>query len=213
MREGFMGALERFGRMAREARRRLLGRGLERAIARGDSERARELLGRGADPEWRVGDSPALVAAAQGESPECARVLLEAGADPNGAGECKETALHRAALCGREECLRVLLEAGADPGISGADGDSAGWIAARYRIGGNAGSERAGARMVAMLLEAGWDWRERHPRGRRLEEEASAAARRELEEWEGRKAASALREEMERAVEGGRGAPRGGRGL
>ncbi|XP_049859551.1 transient receptor potential channel pyrexia-like [Schistocerca gregaria] len=77
----------------------------------------RELLAAGACPNTPqvYTETPLHVAAAMGYS-ECARLLLEGGADVRvavGAARC--TPLHLAAEDGNADCARMLLDAGADP--------------------------------------------------------------------------------------------------
>jgi len=56
------------------------------------------------------------------EAVECVRLLLEAGADPNGRQDGAATALHTAAMVGSEEMARLLVAAGADPDAAMDDG-------------------------------------------------------------------------------------------
>ena len=85
------------------------------AAMRGDAEEVRVLIGRGLDVNAPHGDGmTALHWAAQGESLEIARMLLDAGADPaavtrNGA----YTPLHLAARSGSGGVVAALLEGGA----------------------------------------------------------------------------------------------------
>lgn len=51
-----------------------------------------------------------------------ARLLLDAGADPNGSEDGGFTALHSAAQSGDEQLVRLLLDRGADPARAGTDG-------------------------------------------------------------------------------------------
>jgi uncharacterized protein len=53
---------------------------------------------------------------------ESARVLLEAGGDPNGPGEGGFTPLHTAAQNGDVELVRLLLGHGADANAAASDG-------------------------------------------------------------------------------------------
>lgn len=59
-------------------------------------------------------DTQALMRAVEGGDVARVRVLLAAGADPNAAAECGETALMRAVSKGNLEVVEVLLEAGGD---------------------------------------------------------------------------------------------------
>src|SRR5207244_361902 len=82
-------------------------------------EPARELLRRGADPNAyypnEYGPMSALYGAAGVvHDPELTRVLLEAGADPNGEST-RGDALYHSVEAESPECLRVLLEHGAEP--------------------------------------------------------------------------------------------------
>lgn len=86
-----------------------------------DPEALRRLLADGVDPNHPItyGDSdyqvhPLEKAARQG-SWETFRILLEAGADPDGAGSSGGTALHWSAARGRMGYVEALLRAGADP--------------------------------------------------------------------------------------------------
>lgn len=53
-----------------------------------------------------------------------ARVLLEAGADPNARGEMEDTPLHVAITRGNAELAALLLSHGADPGLRSAFGSA-----------------------------------------------------------------------------------------
>ena len=76
---------------------------------------------------------PFLVIASEARSPTIVRLLLNGGADINGAGEGDETPICRAALFGRKETAQALLDAGAKANvICDADhGDSALMVAIR----------------------------------------------------------------------------------
>jgi uncharacterized protein len=91
-------------------------------------EATRLLVERGADLEAvspTFGDvTPLQSACASGER-ESARILLEAGADPNVRQQGGFTPLHAAAQNGDEELARLLLAHGADPGAATDDGRTA----------------------------------------------------------------------------------------
>jgi uncharacterized protein len=99
---------------------------LHLACFAGGAEATRLLVERGADLEALSTASFAKVCplgtAAFARDHGSARVLLEAGADPNGAGEGRFTPLHTAAQNGDAELVRLLLEHGADPGAAASDG-------------------------------------------------------------------------------------------
>ena len=92
---------------------------LHLACFAGGAETTRLLVARGADLEALSTAGFAKVrplgTAAFARDHESARVLLEAGADPNGAGEGGFTPLHTAVQNGDAELVRLLLEHGADP--------------------------------------------------------------------------------------------------
>jgi ankyrin repeat protein len=87
---------------------------------------ARLLIGHGADVDAVATGEIARVAplgtAAFVRSLALARVLLDAGADPDGSEEGGFTALHSAAQSGDEPLVRLLLGRGADPARAAADG-------------------------------------------------------------------------------------------
>jgi len=63
-----------------------------------------------------------LHSAAAGKSNGVCRMLLHAGADPNGKQQKGYTALHEAVLNGNTELEQLLLDNGADPSIANDDG-------------------------------------------------------------------------------------------
>jgi ankyrin repeat protein len=99
---------------------------LHLACFAGGAEATRLLVGRGADLEALARASFAQVrplgTAAFARDRESARVLLEAGADPNGRGEGGFTPLHSAAQNGDLEFVRLLLRHGAQAGVAAEDG-------------------------------------------------------------------------------------------
>jgi ankyrin repeat protein len=87
---------------------------------------ARLLVTHGADVDVVATSEIARVAplgtAAFVRSVPLARLLLDAGADPDGTEEGGFTALHSAAQSGDEPLVRLLVERGADPAHAAADG-------------------------------------------------------------------------------------------
>jgi ankyrin repeat protein len=87
---------------------------------------ARLLLAHGADVDVVATSEIARVAplgtAAFVRSVPLARILLDAGADPDGGEEGGSGALHSAAQSGDEALVRLLLERGADPARATSDG-------------------------------------------------------------------------------------------
>jgi ankyrin repeat protein len=80
---------------------------------------ARDLLARGADPNAFFANEYGPMSALYGAAgvlfdPELTRVLLEAGADPNGEPHFAD-ALYHSVEAENPECLRILLEHGAEP--------------------------------------------------------------------------------------------------
>lgn len=92
------------------------GTPLTGAVVRKENERIAPLLDAGADieqPEARLKMRPLGWAVMTGND-EAARLLLERGADPNGATPDGNTPLHAAALAGRAELVKLLVSKGAD---------------------------------------------------------------------------------------------------
>jgi uncharacterized protein len=99
---------------------------LHLACFAGGVEATRLLVDRGADLEALSTASFAKVrplgTAAFARDHASARVLLEAGADPNGPGEGGFTPVHTAAQNADAELVRLLLEHGADANAAASDG-------------------------------------------------------------------------------------------
>lgn len=97
---------------------------LEVAARWGKAEHLRELLAGGADPDQMVEDgfTPLMAAMPPGNA-ECARALIEAGADLNRKEtEAGFTAGHLAIRFHQMSCLDELLKAGADPKVKDREG-------------------------------------------------------------------------------------------
>ena len=100
---------------------------LWKACAAGDHDLARRLMDEGADvnaPDPALGVRPLSYAALFGRV-EMVKLLLQRGADANGANRDGGTALHGAAFLGRASVARDLLKAGADPKIKNERGETA----------------------------------------------------------------------------------------
>lgn len=99
---------------------------LHLACFSGGAETVRLLVGHGADLEALARSSFAPVrplgTAAFSRDHMSAKVLLEAGADPNGRGEGGFTPLHSAAQNGDTRLVELLVEHGADPNAAADDG-------------------------------------------------------------------------------------------
>lgn len=99
---------------------------LVRAIRAHDAEAVAAALAAGADPnaadaEFRM--PPLWLAAIEGDA-AAARLLIDAGADPDGLGSDGRTPLHAAAFTGRRDVVDSLLAAGATPLPRGPAGDT-----------------------------------------------------------------------------------------
>lgn len=99
---------------------------LVRAIRSHDAEAVAAALAAGADPnaadaEFRM--PPLWLAAIEGDA-AAARLLIDAGADPDGLGSDGRTPLHAAAFTGRRDVVDALLAAGAAPLPRGPAGDT-----------------------------------------------------------------------------------------
>ena len=120
---------------------------LSLAIFGGQAEAVRLLVERGADVEAIARHETIQVrplqTAAFVRDPELGRILLDAGADPNGKAEGGFTALHSAAQNGDLAFARLLLEHGADT-----NAEFGGKLPVEY-------AEEAGAGEVVELLRAG----------------------------------------------------------
>lgn len=134
-------------------------------------ECARRLLEAGARADEKdPGGVTALMLAARNGGTETAKLLLEAGADPEargGAGGALGgwSALDEAARGGHWEAARVLLEAGADPNARSASGNTAGDFAAASRALGS-------LRVLEALREFGWDFAAKGKDGKTAEDAA-----------------------------------------
>lgn len=140
------------------------GRGaLHCACSGGREDLAARLLEAGAtvdDPCVAGGMTPLMFACHSGKA-GCARLMLAAGADPNGGGK-SGTALRCACTSGFADCARALLEAGARVD----DLDTYGRSALAYLCMSGGGGGRPKDRQCArLLLEAGADPRRRDQLG------------------------------------------------
>ena len=99
---------------------------LHLAVFGRQGDAARALLEQGADVEALSEGSIAHVrplgTAAFVRSPALVRLLLDAGADPNGRAGDGSTPLHTTAASGDLELVELLVERGADPTIANDDG-------------------------------------------------------------------------------------------
>jgi ankyrin repeat protein len=94
----------------------------------GREEAVRLLLARGANPNLAARNSlkvAAIHAASAAGSVPIARLLLDAGTDPNSAQQQGFTPLHAAAMEGRLELAKLLLDRGADRNAKTDDGRTA----------------------------------------------------------------------------------------
>lgn len=93
---------------------------IHRLVLTGDAERLSVLLKE--QPElantFEEGRLPPLLAAACNGNTECARLLIEAGADVDVRACNRRTALHYGAENGNVEIIALLLNAGADPNLT-----------------------------------------------------------------------------------------------
>jgi len=119
---------------------------LVRAVADDDPAGARDAFADGADLEWRDQDGRTpLVAATKADRVQVARVLLEAGADPDAKDDLQDSAFLYAGAEGLDEILVLTLDHGAD-------------VRSTNRFGGTAlipASEHAHVETVRTLIAAG----------------------------------------------------------
>lgn len=116
-----------------------------RAVVRGDLHNTAVLLARGADVCLPTATgSPVLVAAIRHRRWEIARMLIDAGADPDARYPASlEPAVVLAARAGDAETVRSLLEHGCDPNATGLTGFTA-----------HGEAMRTGQTAIAAMLEA-----------------------------------------------------------
>ncbi len=87
---------------------------LARAAEQNNADRVRALLAAGANINQATDGYTALMRACIGKAPETAKILLEAGANPNLQRHDGQSALHFAAKNGSVECTQLLLRHDAD---------------------------------------------------------------------------------------------------
>lgn len=108
---------------------------LHLAAFMGHPDAVRQLLAAGADPvavatSEQVGPVQPLHSAAATRQLECARLLVEHGADVNARQSGGYTPLHEAAANGHVDLARLLVDAGADPAVRKDDGQTPAEVAA-----------------------------------------------------------------------------------
>lgn len=97
------------------------------AVRQGDVAKVKALLARGEDPQQPAGVNgwPPLIHAVHKNQLGTAEVLLEHGADVNGAAPDGMTPLMMAAGYGNDDMVQLLLRHGANPQLKSRDGSTA----------------------------------------------------------------------------------------
>lgn len=113
------------------AKSAVLGKALTFAVKKGHAATVEALIRNGADPSWadRKGDTP-VYWAVQTHSIEILKILLSAGANPNGAPGGGIPMLY--AVMGSPETLEPLMQGGADLQIEDEHGSNALHLAVKY---------------------------------------------------------------------------------
>jgi ankyrin repeat protein len=97
---------------------------LVHAIEKGYAAIAKALLDHGADPDYRPKHRSMLIDAIAGRHLDCAELLLQRGANPNGGGKKAVRPLEQAVSSCSADAFHLLLKYGADPLLPSHDGSS-----------------------------------------------------------------------------------------
>ncbi len=93
---------------------------LHRAVINGNTERVERMTKNRGSVDHRSRGRTALAYAVEGKNIEIAKILLQAGADPDKHSNVTGLApLHHASMTGNVAMVRLLLEYGADPNLQG----------------------------------------------------------------------------------------------
>ncbi len=129
--------------------------GVFEAVKAGRADVLSSLLERGVDPDSTRVDISALMFAVLERRADCARVLINAGADPDQPNEMGWTPMLEAARTGQDDLLSFLIEHGASLTTVDRRGETASHAVVRGRRGDSKEEAAAIAATLALLAQRG----------------------------------------------------------